>query len=145
LPCCVFFGHKDADYSVASRLKLEIEKLIRENCVNEFLVGNNGRFDYIAYSVLKELKKDHPEISISVVLAYLPGEKQEYSDYYSENETFLPEDIETGPIRFAIDRRNRWMINHADYVITHVTHGWGGAAKFKELSEKKKKTVINIE
>lgn len=37
------------------------------------------------------------------------------------------------------------MIEQADYVITYVTHSWGGAAKFKELAEKKGKTVINIE
>lgn len=75
----------------------------------------------------------------------MPGEKQEYENYYSEEETMIPDEIEVGPVRFAIDRRNKWMVEQADYVITHVTHSWGGAAKFKELAEKKGKTVINIE
>lgn len=56
MPCCVFFGHKDADSSISSRLREAIVKLICEQGVNEFLVGNNGRFDYIVYSVLKEIK-----------------------------------------------------------------------------------------
>ena len=85
------------------------------------------------------------QVTCSVVLAYLPGEKQEYENYYTEEETFLPDGIEIGPARFAIDRRIKWMVEQADYVITHVTHSWGGAAKFKELAEKKGKTVINIE
>ena len=113
--------------------------------MNEFFVGNNGKFDYIVYSALKEIKSEYPNISYSVVLAYLPGEKQEYKNYYAEEETFLPDGIEIGPVRFAIDRRNTWMVEQADYVITHVTHSWGGAAKFKELAEEKEKTVINIE
>ena len=145
MPCCVFFGHKDADSSISSRLREAIVKLICEQGVNEFLVGNNGRFDYIVYSVLKEIKAEYPNITCSVVLAYLPGEKQEYENYYTEEETFLPDGIEIGPARFAIDRRNKWMVEQADYVITHVTNSWGGAAKFKELAEKKGKPVINIE
>lgn len=145
MPCCVFFGHKDADSNISSRVKEAIIELIREQGVNEFLVGNNGRFDYIVYSVLKEIKAEYPNITYSVALAYLPGEKQECENYYAEEETFFPDGIEIGPARFAIDRRNKWMVEQADYVITHVTHSWGGAAKFKELAEKKGKTVINIE
>ena len=144
MPCCVFFGHKDADPSVLPRVKHEIEKLICDYEVNEFLVGNNGRFDYLAYTALKELKCQYPQIAFSVVLAYLPGTKTENEPYYSEEETLLPDGIENSLRRFAIDRRNRWMIEKADYVITYVTHDWGGAAKFKELAEKKKKTVINL-
>lgn len=75
----------------------------------------------------------------------MPGEKAEYENYYAEEETLLPDGIEVGPARFAIDRRNKWMVEQADYAITYVTHSWGGAAKFKELAEKKGKTVINIE
>lgn len=75
----------------------------------------------------------------------MPGEKTEYENYYAEEETLLSDGTEVAPVRFAIGRRNKWMVEQADYVITHVTHSWGGAAKFKELAEKKGKTVINIE
>lgn len=140
-----FFGHKDADSGISPKVKEVISKLIREQGVNEFYVGNNGKFDYIVYKALKDLKAELPDITYSVVLAYLPGEKQEYENYYSEEETMIPDEIEVGPVRFAIDRRNKWLVEQSDYVITHVTHSWGGAGKFKELAEKKGKTVINIE
>ena len=145
MPCCVFFGHKDADSSISPRLREAITKLMLEQGVTDFLVGNNGKFDYIVYKTLKDIKQEYPDITYSVVLAYLPGEKTEYENYYAEEETLLPDGIEVGPARFAIDRRNKWMIEQADYVITYVTHSWGGTAKFKELAEKKGKTVINIE
>ena len=50
---------------------------------------------------------------------------------------------ETVPRRFAIDKRNRLMLEWADTVITYVCHP-GGAAKFKALAEKKQKQVINL-
>lgn len=31
------------------------------------------------------------------------------------------------------------MIKQSDYIITYVTHNWGGAANFKSLAEKKGK------
>ena len=36
------------------------------------------------------------------------------------------------------------MIDNSDYVIVYVEHKTGGAAKFKEIAERKKKIVINI-
>ena len=43
-----------------------------------------------------------------------------------------------------INKRNTWMINNSDYVVTYVKYSVVGAAKFKRLSEKKCKIVINI-
>lgn len=36
------------------------------------------------------------------------------------------------------------MIKHSDIVVAYVTHSISGATKFKELSEKKGKNVINL-
>lgn len=36
------------------------------------------------------------------------------------------------------------MIEHSDYVISYVKYDIGGAARFKELAEKKNRIVINI-
>lgn len=76
-----------------------------------------------------------------MVLAYLPrpdGEHQDYAD------TLFPEGIEMVPRRYAISWRNRWMLRRADYVVTYVTHGWGGAAQFAELAKKQGKMVCNL-
>ena len=37
------------------------------------------------------------------------------------------------------------MLERADFVITYVTHITGGAADFKDLAERKGKTVINLD
>ena len=122
---CTFFGHRDIE-------------LIENKGVDTFYVGNNGNFDKIVCSVLSELYSIYP-IRFYVVLSYFPKKETDNSEY-----TVLPEGIEGVPPRFAISYRNKRMIEHSDYVVTYVTRSWGGAAQFKELSKKKRKTVINI-
>ena len=56
----------------------------------------------------------------------------------------FPEGLEFAPPRFAISRRNEWMLKRADYVVTYVTHGWGGAAQFAEKAKRQGKAVIDL-
>ena len=59
--------------------------------------------------------------------------------------SILPEGIETVPRRFAINYRNKWMMDKSDIIVTYVTRNFGGAWKFKQIAEKMKKMVVNIE
>ncbi len=92
-------------------------------------------------NLLNELKISHPHIEYAVVLAYLPCKKDDYQDY---SDTIYPDGLEKVPRRFAICKRNEWMINRSDIVITYVTDSFGGAYTFKQLAEKKGKVIINI-
>ena len=112
--------------------------LIENKNVNEFYVGNNGRFDGMVKSVLRELRKIYTDIDFSVVLAYMPKEKDEHGieDF---SDTIFPEGLELVHPRYAIVKRNRWMVEQSDYVVTYVEHRYGGAAQLKELAERKSK------
>ena len=136
---CIFFGHRDCPQLDTERLRDAVEKLIREG-VDTFYVGNNGRFDAAVRSLLKRLKVEYPHIKYWVVLAYLPTKKEDGEDY---SDTLLP-DFEQGPPRFAIDRRNRWLVDRADHVICYVTHSHGAAYKFSRLAQKLGKKVYNL-
>ena len=57
---------------------------------------------------------------------------------------FNPEGLELVHPRYAIERRNRWMLERSDYVVTYVHHGWGGAAKFAALAERQGKRMIRL-
>ena len=142
MSACTFFGHSICSEEKRPILRKEIIDLIENRCVNKFYVGNQGQFDRLVSSVLQELKTEY-DIDYALVLAYLP-EKRDCADTRDFSDTTFPEGIETAPKRFAISWRNRWMIKHSDYVITHVTHSWGGAAQFVELARRQKKVVINI-
>lgn len=140
---CCFFGHKDAPSSIYARLEYVIEKLITENCVSSFLVGNQGHFDGMVLDVLRKTKQKHPHINYNVVLAYMPGEKEEWNPYIY-GETMLPEGIESIHPKYAISWRNKWMVNESDIVVAYITHSWGGAAKYIEMATKRGKNVINL-
>ena len=133
---CTFFGHRDTPQSTERKLRQVLIELIEENGVTEFFVGNNGNFDKIVVSVLSDLKKNYPKIKYTVVLAYLNS--------YSEHETVYPEGLEHVPPKYAIDKRNRWMIEQSDIAVTYVTHNWGGAYKFKKIADRKCSKVINL-
>ena len=64
--------------------------------------------------------------------------------YPESYETIFPEGIENVPKRFAIDFRNRWMIEKSDCVVTCINRGFGGAAKAKNYAEKHGKNIIEI-
>lgn len=138
---CTFFGHRNCPETIKPYLREVLTDLIINQEVDTFYVGNQGQFDAIVRSVLRKLEKEHPEIHYVVVLAYLPGEKNEYDDF---SDTILPEGIEAVHPRYAIEWRNRWMLQRADFVVTYIAHPWGGAAKFAEQAKRQGKTMVNL-
>ena len=136
---CTFFGHKNTSDSVKPKLYEVLTDLILNHQADLFYVGNQGRFDSIVRNTLKELKEKFPHIRFYVVLAYMPKD-----NLLDDFETIYPEGLEKTPPKYAIDKRNRWLVEKADTVITCVNLPFGGASKFKELAEKKNKRVINI-
>ena len=143
MSACTFFGHRDCPSSIKSKLRKVLTDLIESHAVDMFYVGQQGSFDSMVRSVLKELVSLYPHINYAVVLERIPPKRDEF-DIRDYSDTMLPEGIETVHPRFAISWRNKWMIKQSDYVVTYVTHSWGGAAQFAELAEKQKKTVINV-
>ena len=140
---CTFFGHRVVPDEIEPTLRSALVELIEKRGVTLFYVGNNGAFDAMVRRVVKELSACYP-ITYYVVLAYLPGTCRG-AKTTDDTDTILPEGIETVPKRFAIAYRNRWMVTHADVVVTYVTHRIGsGAAQFKRLAEKKGKTVLEL-
>jgi hypothetical protein len=137
---CTFFGHRDTPPTVKPLLRQVIINLIEQRGVTRFYVGNQGNFDTMARTLLVELAQTYP-IRYDVVLAYLPKENDPSLD---GSHAILPDGFEAVPPRFAIDHRNRWMIDQSDFVVTYVRSPIGGAAKFKALAERKGKTVVEI-
>ena len=137
---CTFFGHRDTPTEIKAHLREILLDLIERQGVQQFYVGNHGSFDAMACSLLAELEQSHG-IRYEIVLAYLPREKAPLND---SDHTLLPEGIETVPPRFAIEYRNKWMIDHSDIVVTYVTRITGGAVKFKDIAIKRKKAIVEL-
>ena len=142
MSACTFFGHRSVTQKIEPTLRSTLIKLIEENVVDLFYIGNNGGFDMTVRKVLRDLTKIYP-ISYFVVLAYLPKENRspDLSDF---SDTIIPDGIEKVPRRFAIDYRNKWMISRSDHVVTYVRNDVAScAAKYKRLAVRK--GIKNIE
>ena len=140
---CTFFGHRYVPQKIEPALRSTLIDLIENQGVNLFYVGNHGEFDAMVRRVLRELSAKYP-IKYNIMLAYMPEKRGEF-DTADYSDTILPEGIETVPKRFAINYRNKWMIEQSDFVITYVVHdAASGAAQFKKLAERKGKTVIEL-
>ena len=132
MPAYTFFGHSQCP-DLRSELRDAVMRLAGDG-VDMFYVGDNGRFDAQVRSVLSELG-----LRYGVVLAYLPtGAGAGFDD------TMFPEGPELVHPRYAIERRNLWMLERSDYVVTYVHHSWGGAAKFAALAERQGKRMIRL-
>lgn len=139
MPTCTFFGHRDCPDTIKPRLREVLVDLIENHNVDMFYVGNKGHFDAIVRGVLRDLQHEYPQINYAVVLAYMPGKQTEYDDY---TDTMLPEGIESVHPRYAISWRNNWMLKQSDYVVTYITHTYGGAAQYAAKARQNGKKVI---
>ena len=137
---CTFFGHGDCYDLDEKVLQKAIEALICRG-VDTFYVGNHGHFDSLVFHCLLEMEKRYPSISISVVLAYLPTQNPAHDLYHGYS--IYPE-IEEGLPRFAIERRNEWMIANATYCLTFVNRTYGGAYKFAKRARSKGLIMVNL-
>lgn len=114
MSACTFFGHRECYGLDAQQLQETIEDVIKQG-VDTFYVGNQGQFDGMVYRCLKQLRQVYPHIHVSVVLAYLPtGKREDMPD------TVYPEGMEEVHPKFAIKKRNKWMLEASDYCICHI-------------------------
>lgn len=143
MAACTFFGHRECSASIKPKLRaVVVVELIVRYGVDRFYVGRQGAFDAMARSVLRELAEVHPHISYAVVLERLPEPRDKAVWDFSD--TIFPEGLEAVPSRFAISRRNEWMLKQSDFVVTYITHNWGGAAQYAEKAQRQDKRVLNL-
>ena len=110
-----------------------------------FYLGGYGTFDWIALRCCKAYKETHPKSQLLFISPYYGEEYFESKEMYiKECDDIVYPEVEKTPKRFAISKRNEWMIKNADYVIAFVDHSWGGAVKALEYAVKHKKLFINF-
>lgn len=145
---CTFAGHTKVycAESIKIKLKKEIINLIENHGVTIFYNGGKSNFDRICAACVKELKNKYPFIKSYLILAYIPGKQNQFYDNFYKNfdGTFYP-GIEKIPTKFAIIKRNEWMIDKSDFLIAYVDHNWGGAYQtFKYAKKKEHIKWLNI-
>ena len=143
---CCFAGHSklyDMDGIYAHLLQL-VEKLIVEEGVSEFWVGNYGNFDWLSAKAVRTLKEKYPNIQLNLVIPYLTSNINADKDFYSKKYDYiLMADIpEKTPKKFQILKCNEHMVNNSDFLVCYVEYSWGGAAKTVAYAKRKQHIQI---
>ena len=145
---CAFFGHRDTQVtnSLISKLQEILISLINQG-VDEFWCCEQGEFDWIARSTMLDLKKKFSDIKVCYVLAYPTFLRSETSYNYLEetyDDIIYPDEAAEGHQKFAITRRNKYIVENADVIVCYIKRQSGGAFKAVKLAEKLNKGVINL-
>ena len=135
---CTFFGHKDAPASIKASIEKAIISLIDVG-VKTFYVGNNGNFDYLVQNVLKELSCIY-DMSYLIVLSRV----DEVALSGEQAATLFPEKLDFSIPKFAISKRNEWLIKKCDFAIVYVKNRYSNSYKWLERAQKKGLKIITL-
>lgn len=126
-----FSGH--SVISSSNKVKEIVKEQIRNNITDVGLVtcylGGYGDFDKICARACRELKEEYGDIELVYVTPYISLSQQvKIKEMQSCGlcDTSIYPPIENAPPRFAISKRNEWMMTNADLIIAYVNHSYGG-------------------
>ena len=144
-----FTGHSQivSSNEIKEKVKEHIRSLIPANEPLECYLGGYGDFDIVCARACKELKNEYACIQLIYISPYISIREQEKIKEMQcaglcDSTIFPP--IENTPPRYAISKRNEWMMSQADIVIAYVNHHFGGAYKSFQIAKRKNKRIINI-
>ena len=142
---CFFIGHRESDERILPKLEKCVERLIQEEGVLHFYVGNYGGFDRLATTAVKRLRGKYPDLTLTLVLPYHPAERP-VKLIPGIDDSYYPDGMENVPRRYAIVQANKHMVDISDWLVCYVRHGASNSRNILEYAEKKeKKGLIQIE
>lgn len=146
---CTFAGHREILLEgIEESAKTVIEALIEREDAVCFYTGGMGEFDRICAHTVRQCRKKHIDKQISLVLVE-PYMKQSINTdgrllAMQYDEIIIPTDWADCHYKQAITRRNRWMIDHSQYLIACVYRRSGGAYASLKYAKKRGRTIINL-
>lgn len=148
-----FCGHRNITEreTVKEKLSAEIFRLFvgaeHSNTSLSFYCGGYGEFDRLSEQIIEEVRRGFPTVSCEklFITPYITPPYKERNDIMKERfDGILYPPIENVPYRFAIIRRNEWMVDKSDLLIAYVKYSWGGAARTLEYARRKQKRIVMI-
>lgn len=149
-----FCGHKDVYDS--EKVYLSLKSILTEIFSNAhsagqsltFLCGHYGAFDALSSKAIDEIRRLFPMVKTEklYITPYItPSHKEKNDQMKKLYDDIVYPPIENTPLKFAISKRNEWMIEQSDTIISYVTHGWGGAYTTQAYAIRKKKHIIIVD
>lgn len=147
-----FTGHRKIPQEqkdvVALRLKIEITKLI-ENGYRYFGAGGALGFDTLAAQTVLELKTEHPDVKLILVLPCLSqtrGWSARDIEIYEEIKSKADKVVYTSQeyTRGCMHKRNRHLVDNSSVCICYLTESTGGTAYTVSYAKEKGLMTINV-
>ncbi len=142
-----FCGHSNyMDNPEDEKKILEILEARVGDIPSEFFLGEYGNFDSFAYNCAKKFKKNHAYTKLIFITPYISFEHRKHDTAYQKErfDLILYPELEHILPRYAISHRNKWIVEHADIIIAHITHTYGGAYSMYQYAIRKRKEIYNI-
>ncbi len=140
-----FCGHSRCLLTADELIALEnhLTYIIEKEPFCTFYLGGYGNFDRVCFNVLTKLKQRYKNIKRVFITPYICNYDKLKTLSKTYDETIYPP-LENTPLRFAINKRNRWMIQNSNILICYVTNTFGGAYTTYKYAKTKNLKIINI-
>ena len=146
---CTFAGHREMFNSCTQQIENALKVLIEHEDTLCCYVGGMGEFDAFSAAAVRNLKRRYPnkEIQLTLVLPYMQKKLNEYKQYYktSFDDILIPSELAELHYKRAIPARNKWLVDHSDYLIAMVWRDFGGAYTTLRYAQKQGKKIILLE
>ena len=144
-----FIGHSSIKASI--ELSNKIKEIILSSTANAptvtFYCGGYGDFDNLCASICRELKETLNNCEIVFVTPYITLAQQKKMNHLIDSnlyDSIVYPPIENVPPRFAITKRNEWMISEANLIISYVYRTYGGTYNSLKYAQRKNKSIVNL-
>ena len=128
-------------------VKEVLKTVLAENEAVTCYLGGYGDFDVLCAAACRELKQEFSGMEVVYVTPYMTlSEQTKMKEMQSRGlyDRFLYPPIENTPLKFAISKRNEWMMTNADLVIVYVNRTYGGAYRSLKVAQSRKKRIVNV-
>lgn len=141
---CFFIGHRDTPETVKSALQEAVVQHIVEYGVTEFLVGSYGAFDRMAAECVITAKRQHPQVVLTLLLPYHPGERKVVLPEGFDGSLYPPGQ-ENVPRRVAIVRANHYAVDVSKYMIAYAKYPGNNARRMYDYAKVcSEKILLNL-
>ena len=142
-----FCGH--STYSETEEHEKKILNFLEKRVGNtpcDFFLGEYGSFDAFCYRIAKKFKALHHNSKLMFITPYINDSflKKHLSEKEKRFDEIIYPNLENIPPRYAISKRNRWIVEKADIIVAYVHHKFGGAYSMYRYAEQKKKEIYDI-
>ena len=149
---CAFTGHRQIKHSHKLRLRALLARAVRyaysEGC-REFYSGGALGFDLLAGEVVLEMKNEHPDIRLCMLLPCM-NQDSKWSDsdrrQYERVVNSADEVICFSPVYYdgCMQVRNRELVTRSDILIAYLGRDRGGTAQTVRMALGRGVSVYNL-